>query len=60
MQDIYEEEWPDEPSDYSWDLSSIPEWLCFIISLDQLHAYGLDDCDLIVELSTNELKDNPS
>mmetsp|Transcript_21347 Transcript_21347/g.30525 ORF Transcript_21347/g.30525 Transcript_21347/m.30525 type:complete len:308 (-) Transcript_21347:162-1085(-) len=35
-------EWPDEPSgEDSWDLSAIPEWLRYILVVDDLHDYGL-------------------
>ena len=44
LQDIHEEEWPDEPEgEDSWDISGIPEWLSYILTLDHLHVYGLTD-----------------
>jgi hypothetical protein len=42
LSEIEEEEWPDKPSgEDSLDLSRLPDWLCFILLLDELHLPGL-------------------
>ena len=44
MQPIEEEEWPDEPTgEDSVDLSGLPDWLSYILVLDDLHQRGLQD-----------------
>jgi len=42
---VDDEDWPDEPSegDDDGDLSGLPEWLSYILTLDDLHEQGLSD-----------------
>ena len=45
---VAENEWPDEPDEQegdggSWDLSGLPEWLRYILLLDDVHESGLRD-----------------
>ena len=39
---VQDEDWPEEPEGrVSMDLSELPEWLMYILSLDELHQQGL-------------------
>ena len=39
---IRDGEWPEEPEGGdSWDLSGVPEWLRYILVVDDLHEFGL-------------------
>ena len=43
MQDTGYEEWRDEPQAKKVDLSDIPDLLLYILALDDLHGWGLQE-----------------
>lgn len=42
VDDIEEKDWPSSPQgDNNFDISTLPDWLCIILTMDNLYEWGL-------------------